>query len=378
MKETMTRRQRVLAAINHQELDRIPMDLGVHFSTGISAFAYKHLREYLGLDASTIEVPDPIQVLARVEPDILTRFHSDTMLLNPPYKKPARWNPRGDYSFIVSETAMPMEKPNGDWIVQRGADAMRLPNGGYFFDGTFVPPQEYATEDEELAAYAKRAEYIFKETDYFTMMMGFPGFFPDIELGCTMITDPDEAIAQQEATLKWAMARLKKVVSMYGQYIQSIEINSDLGTQFAPYISPDMYETFCLPYVKQLCDFVHENSDIKTFIHCCGSVEPLIPLLIEAGIDALNPVQISAANMDPATLKERYGGKICFWGGGCDTQTVLPTATPAEVDAHVRKQVNIFKPGGGFVFTAVHNIMGDVPPENIVAMYDAAFEESWY
>ncbi|MCL2421491.1 MAG: hypothetical protein FWD03_06495, partial [Defluviitaleaceae bacterium] len=240
-KETMTRRQRVLAAVNHQIPDRVPIDLGVHFSTGISAFAYQRLREHLGLDASEIDVADPVQMLARVDRDVLERFHSDTMLLNPRRKSYARWDVRDNYSFMISDKAIPVQKDNGDWIVSDGDKSMRMPNGGFFFDGDWFAPQEYASEDEEFEAYAASAERIFKETDYFTMQMGFPGFFSGLNFACLMLTDPDEAIAQREQTLKWAMGRAEKVVRMYGQYIQGIEVNSDLGTQSAPFLRPELY-----------------------------------------------------------------------------------------------------------------------------------------
>ena len=374
-KETMTRRQRVLAAINHETPDRMPIDLGVHFSTGISAFAYKRLREYLGFEADIIDLPDPVQMLARVECDILERFHCDTILLRPKIKNPVRWDVREDYSFLVSDRAIPVQQENGDWIVSRGDKSMRMPNGGYFFDGDWLGVNEYDSEEEELKAYAAEAERIYKETDYFTMQMGYYGFFSDLDFACLMLTDPDEVLAQQAEHLNNCMARAEKMLRSYGQYIQCIEVNSDLGTQSAPMLRPELYEEFCMPYLKKFIDFIHRNSDIKIFMHSCGSVEPLIPYIIEAGVDILNPVQISAANMDPAMLKEKYGKQICFWGGGCDTQNILPNASPDEVKQHVRDMVRVFNPGGGFVFNQVHNIMGNVPPENIVAMLDTAYEE---
>jgi len=374
-KETMTRRQRVLAAINHEIPDRMPIDLGVHFSTGISAFAYKRLREYLGLESDIIDLPDPVQMLARVDNDILERFHCDTILLNPKLKNPVRWDVRDDYSFLVSDKAVPTLNKNGDWIVTRGDKSMRMPNGGYFFDGDWLGVNDYDNEDEELKAYAAEAERIYKETDYFTMQMGYYGFFSDLDFACLMLTDPDQAIAQQEEHLSYFMTRAEKMLRTYGQYIQCIEVNSDLGTQSSQMLRPESYEEFCMPYLKKFTDFIHRNSDIKIFMHCCGSIEPLIPYIIEAGVDILNPVQISAANMDPTMLKEKYGKKICFWGGGCDTQNILPNASPDEVSRHVREMVRTFNPGSGFVFNQVHNIMGNVPPENIVAMLDTAYEE---
>ena len=374
-KETMTRRQRVLAAINHETPDRMPIDLGMHFSTGISAFAYKRLREYLGMESDIIDLPDPVQMLARVERDVLERFHCDTILLNPRLKNPVKWNMRDDYTFLVSDKAVPVLNENGDWIVSRGDKSMRMPKGGYFFDGDWLGTNEYDSEEEELKAYAAEAERIYKETDYFTMHMGYSGFFSGLDFACLMLTDPEEAIASQEEHFNYFMARAEKMLRTYGQYIQCIEVNSDLGSQSAPMLRPELYEEFCMPYLKKFNDFIHRNSDIKIFMHCCGSIEPLIPHIIEAGVDILNPVQISAANMDPVVLKEKYGKNICFWGGGCDTQNILSNSSADEVRNHVKDMVRVFNTGSGFVFNQVHNIMGNVPPENIVAMLDTAYEE---
>jgi uroporphyrinogen decarboxylase len=152
----------------------------------------------------------------------------------------------------------------------------------------------------------------------------------------------------------------------------------DMGTQNGPMCSPSYIEEFSMPYYKRFCEFVHANSDIKVFLHNCGSIKPLIAMLIDAGIDVLNPVQISADNMDPDELKAEFGDRICFWGGGCDTQKVLGVGTPAEVAENVRTLVRAFRKNSGFVFNQVHNIMGNVPPENIVAMLDTAYEESFY
>ena len=168
-----------------------------------------------------------------------------------------------------------------------------------------------------------------------------------------------------------------KVIDAFGQYIQLVTMSDDMGTQNGPMCNPQYIKEFCMPYYKRFCDFVHANSDIKVFLHNCGSIKELIPLLIDAGIDVLNPVQISADNMDPQELKDEFGDQICFWGGGCNTQRVLGTGTPESVASNVRQLVRIFKKNSGFVFSQVHNIMGNVPPENIVAMLDTAYEESF-
>ena len=374
----MTRRQRVLAAIEHKTADRMPIDLGVHFSTSISAFAYRDLREYLGLSTDRIVISDPFQMLARVDEDILQRFHCDCLLLNPSWKNPKRWDVRGKYSFLTSDKLQLVLNEEGDWFARRDGKQTRMPVGGYFFDGEGVSADDYNGPEERMRAYAARAEWIYKETDYFTMQMGFSGFFGGLDFACDVLTEPEEMLEKQKQALALQLSRIQKVIETYGRYIQSIEVNSDLGMQSAPYLRPESYEKFCMPYLKKFCSFVHANSDIKIFMHSCGSINPLIPYIIEAGVDILNPVQISASNMNPQELKSKYGDKICFWGGGCDTQTVLPWAEPEEVSRHVKGLVDTFKPNGGYVFNQVHNIMGNIRPENIVAMLDTAYENSFY
>jgi uroporphyrinogen decarboxylase len=161
-------------------------------------------------------------------------------------------------------------------------------------------------------------------------------------------------------------------------YVGAICIGGDLGGQQSPMVKPDVFADIIAPYLKTFCGFIHANSDYKIFLHSCGSIEPLLPVLIECGVDIINPVQISASNMDPMSLKRKYGKDIVFWGGGVDTQNVLSFKEPCDVAENVGHLTGIFKPGGGYVFCPVHNIMGDVKPENVIAAYDAAYENSFY
>lgn len=377
--ETMTSRQRVEKAINHEPVDRVPIDLGMHYSTGISAFAYWNLREKLGLKTDDIEIVDMVQFLARVDADILERFHCDTMLLKPGDLNTSRWNPRGKYNFTIPSIAQPELDDTGSWIVKRGEGKMRMPENGFFFDGDWLNLNE-EEEDSLIKRTAEEAERIYKETDYYTMYMGFSAFFKavDMDWQCAMIIDPERIIKENEMLLEQQTAKVKKVMDTMGNYIQSICINSDLGTQKGPMCRPSLYEELCAPYVKKFNDFIHQNSDLKVFLHSCGSIKPYIPILIKSGVDVLNPVQISADNMDANELKTEFGDKITFWGGGCDTQNVLNHGNPADVIEDVKKNVRVFKKNSGFVFNAVHNIMGDITPENIIAMYDTAYKESFY
>jgi uroporphyrinogen decarboxylase len=376
-KETMTGRERVYKAIRHEPVDRFPIDLGCHFSTGISVVAYQNLCEYLGIDAGGIEMADCVQCLARVEDAVAARFHIDTVLLNPPWVNPRRWNMRDTHTYLVPGSFKPMRCDDGAWIVNFGDNRLEMPAGGFFFDGAW--PDFYDMPlDDKLRLFADRAERLYEETDRFTIYMGFGAYFDGLEFACDMLTDPDKCKAQNEWSLRESIAHFDKMNALFGRYVGAVVVNSDLGMQTGPMCSPASYEEICYPYLKRFCSHVHATSDIKIFMHSCGSVLELLPLIIGAGVDILNPVQISAAGMDAKSLKAAFGDKITFWGGGCDTQLVLWGKAPAEVAAHVREQAAAFKPGSGFVFAQVHNIMGNVPPENIVAMLDTAYEESWY
>lgn len=380
----MTSRERVVRTLNHEPVDRMPIDLGSHFSTGISAFAYWELREHLGLSTDSIEVVDPAQFLARVDDDILERFHSDCILLHPFWPKTMRWNPRGKYEFTIPAPMSPKKNDEDDWIVGEthpdGTQQMRMPAGGFFFDGGWMGSGYWhgKSGDERFAEVAREAERIYKETPYATNYMGFSSYFGGVGQGIRMLTEPDAVLEENERTCESSIKSFRKFNDAIGQYIQLVSVGDDMGMQKGPLCRPEHIERFCGPFYKRFCDFVHENSDIKVYMHNCGSIKPLIPMIIDWGIDALNPVQISADNMDPRELKEEFGDRITFWGGGCDTQNVLGVKTPEEVAQNVRELVSIFKPGGGFVFNQVHNIMGNVPPENVVAMLDTAYANSFY
>lgn len=376
-KETMTGRERIIKTIKGEKTDRMPIDLGMHFSTGISAFAYFNLRKHLGLSTDNVEMIDMTQMLARVDEDIIERFHIDTILLNPAWPGRKHWNIREDYSFIIPPTANPKLLQDGKWEIELNSERAVLLEGGYFMEGGW-PDYYCLPQEEKLDLFAARAERIYKETDKYTMLMGFPAYFGGLDFACDMITDPEECAAHNERLLKEQIAYFDKANKKMGKYINCIEVNSDLGTQENLLCRPEDYRELCMPYLKDFCSHVHNTSDIQIFMHSCGAMSELLPDIINSGVDAINPVQISAKNMDPKTLKERFGGKIAFWGGGCDTQSILNFADEEKVKEHVRENVRIFKENGGFVFNQVHNIMGDVKPENIVAMLDTAYEESFY
>jgi uroporphyrinogen decarboxylase len=193
-----------------------------------------------------------------------------------------------------------------------------------------------------------------------------------------LLAEPKLAQALMERLADNAVANLERYLPAVGEYIQVIQMGDDLGTQQGPQMSPALYRRMIRPHHQRIYQHVKAHSDLRVFLHSCGSIVALIPDLIEAGVDILNPVQISAAGMDPVKLKREFGRDLVFWGGGCDTQNVLPGASPAEVRDHVRRLLEVWMPGGGYVFSPVHNIQPDAPPENVVAMYEAALEFGRY
>ena len=374
----MTSRQRVTEAINHREPDRMPIDVGMHTSSGISAFAYWHLREYLGLSTESVELVDGVQVLARVEEDILKRFRSDCIFLKPQADNYRLWNPRGRYQFKVPDYYQPTLNSKGEWVVNRGEKSMRMPKGGYFFDGDWLA-MEAVWQEPHFSAIVREAERLYKETDYFIAFRAFhPYFEAEMDYFCDMITGPERLIEQNTAILKSQLEHAALFIEKMGRYVGAVCMSGDLGSQSGPMVRPETFEQVSAPFLKKFCSFMHKNSDAKVFLHCCGAIEPLLPILIDCGIDIINPVQISADGMDPEMLKHKYGHDITFWGGGVNTQQVLNLQQPQDVADNVKHLTDIFKPGGGYVFCPVHNIMGDVSPENIVAAYDAAYSNSSY
>ena len=374
----MTSRQRVTEAINHRVPDRMPIDLGMHTATGISAFAYWHLRQYLGLPNDNVELVDGVQVVARVQEDILRLFNADCIFLRPPADTYRTWSPRGPYAFKVPDYYNPQLNDKGEWVVTRNEMSMRMPVGGYFFDGHWLS-MDNVWEEAYFSKVVQEARRVYEETEYFTAFSWFhPYFDTSMDYFCSMITDPEALIEQNRAILKTELAKAALFVEKIGPYVGAVCMSGDLGAQNAPFIGPETFEQVSAPFIKEFCGFIHRHTDCKVFLHTCGAIEPLLPALIDCGIDIVSPVQISAEGMDPENLKRKYGRDMVFWGGGVDTQNVLGFKEPKDVRDNVKHLTDIFKPGGGYVFSPVHNIMGNVPPEHVVAAYAAAFENSGY
>ncbi len=392
----MTSRERVLTTLRHEEPDRVPIDLGAMPSTGIMAIAYNRLKKFLGIRTGETRVYDVGQQLAEPELWLLERFHVDVVDLTNTFGENndawREWTLPDGSTGLVPKEWYPVRRGKA-WVLNDGVrDVAKMPEDGLYFDQIYWPLKDASTareieaypwpflKDERLRALEEKAKRLSEETDFAIManfggsilewgqgLRGWEDFMVDLALRNSFVLDLMDKMV--EVHLK----NLEGFLQAVGPFVQIIEMGDDLGTQTATQMSPDMYRELLKPRHKAIYQYVKQHSDLYLFLHSCGSVYDLIPDLIEAGVDILNPVQTSAAKMEPRKLKEAFGDRLTFWGGGVDTQSVLPEATPEEIEAHVKERIEIFGPGGGFVFCPVHNIQANVPPENIVAAYEAAF-----
>ncbi|MBN1348653.1 methyltransferase [candidate division KSB1 bacterium] len=391
----MTPRERVIAALNHQEPDKVPIDLGAMGSTGIMAIAYNQLKKHLGMTGGSTRIVDVGQQLAEPEPAILERFQVDVISLN--HTRGAnreQWKdwtlPDGSVGQIY-RSAYPVRRGT-EWVFMSGETVTsRMPEGCLYFEPCYWSMEHASTRDaiekhpwfyftdEHLKRLEQKAQQLFTGTDYAIMgafggsileagqgLRGWSNFMMDLVLNRAFVEDLMDKMV--EVYLK----NLEGYLQAVGDRIQIIQMGDDLGTQNAPQMAPDLYREMIKPRHKKIYRYVKQHSNLFVFLHSCGSIYELIPDLIDAGIDILNPVQTSARNMEPGRLKAEFGDRLTFWGGGVDTQHVLPDCSPEEIAEHVKERINIFAPCGGFVFTQVHNIQANVPPENIIAAYDTA------
>jgi uroporphyrinogen decarboxylase len=405
----MTPRERVLAALNHQEPDRVPVDLSGHRSSGIAAIAYAKLRDYLGLEKRPIRVYDMQQQLAVVDDDVLDRFQVDTIEMGRGFALDD-----SDWHDWVLPDGTPCQVPvwiqperlEDRWVIRApsGQIIAHMPDGALYFEQEYYP---FAEEDDLDAIESALAESMW------TGIASPPGPLADGEDGIEKLQagaarlrertdraiiglfggnllemgqflyrndnfymllagDPSRACDFLDRIVQMHLANLERLLGAVGDSIDVILFGDDLGMQQGPQISPGMYRELFKPRHKLLWQRAKELADVKVMLHCCGGVYELLDDLIDAGLDAINPVQITCNNMDPARLKQEFGDRLTFWGGGCDTRGILPNAKPQQIADHVREQIDLLGPGGGFVFQQVHNILANVPPENVTAMYDAA------
>lgn len=386
----MNSRERVLTALNHKEPDRVPFDMGGTVATGIQAKAYRRLRQYLGLPEKEITIIDMLQQLALVDDDVMERLGSDVRNISPrstaSFKIELKDTPDGQYRYFYDEYQigwrMPIDggmyydmfgHPISGEITPETVDAYKLPDplDPARFAGLREASQKVLEQEKRALVIGNMSAGIF---ELLLWTRGFKDGYAD------WAGNPELSRKLLRKYMDLQLAYWEKMFEvMQGIPIDVVQMADDLAGQNGLLISPRSYRKQLKPFHKEMFDYIHSKSGAKIFFHSCGSIRTLIPDLIEIGVDILNPVQVNAANMDSAELKREYGKDICFWGGGVDTQMAFDeNHTPTEVRADVRKRLADFMPGGGFIFSTVHNIQGNVPPENIMAMWDTIQEYGGY
>lgn len=398
----MTPRERIIEAVNHRETDMLAIDFGGMRSTGISAIAYSKLRKYLGIKESPIKLYDIFQQLAEPEKEVMERMGGDVVQahrlcpsfgINIDGWKTYRLEDGSD--CLVPGGYDPVMNEKGERLIMHDQTVIaKMPDGGFYYDLIYHPYENVETfedidkidipgvTDEELAFLEKEVKQLYETTDKAILFAfggnileagqsdwGFEKFYIDLAIN-------------QELVHYWLnkltnvyMKDLEKIMKVIGKYIHVIQFGDDLGTQEAPQISLNMYREMIKPYHARQYQYIRNNyPSVKVFLHSCGAVFDLIPDLIDAGVEILNPVQISAKGMDPVRLKKEFGKYLTFWGGGANMQYTVNTGSIDQIKREVRELIDIFSPGGGYVFNQVHNIQANVPPERIMAIYDTALE----
>ncbi len=410
----MTSQERVLKTLNFEEPDKVVVDFGSYHSSSIMAIAYNKLRNYLGLPKKLPRVYDIPQQLAIIDEDVLERFNVDVIDMGTKgfCQDDSYWKPwvlpdgtdclipkwvnaikEGDDTLVChqDETPLGIQKKGMIYFEQIHFPLLENPEAKIdkledLFEynmwsalAGFPKPWTY---DKDGIEYLSSGAKNLREKESRAIVGIFGGslfetgqvFFRMDNFYYQLAANPDLINKYLDKIMEIYMRDLELYLKAVGKYIDVIAFSDDYGMQSGLQISKAMFEKFFKSRHSKLWYYAKELADVKTMLHSCGSIIELIPDFVEAGLDAVNPVQINAKNMEPDRLKKEHGRDITFWGGGCDTQRVLPNATPKEVREHVLKNLEILSPGGGFVFQQVHNIMANVPPENIVAMFDAVAE----
>ena len=417
----MNSRERVRIALNHQEPDRIPLDLGAGFQTGMHVSIVYAFRQALGLDepGTPVKVIEPYQMLGEIKPDLLDAVQADFVGVNPPSTmfgfRNEGWKPWTTFDgtpVLVPEKFNTDLEPSGDLLMYPEGDKSVppsgfMPSGGYYFDA--IPNQEPMDDnelklednleeftiisDEDLKYYHDHVEDLYTNTDR-AIYLNFGGTaFGDVALVpapwlkqpkgirsveewyISTVTRRDFVYKIFEYQAEIALKNLEKVFNAVGNKVQVVFMTgTDFGAQDKPFLSVKTYRNLYKPFHKMLNDWIHENTEWKTFMHSDGAIFPLIPEFIDAGFDILDPVQWTAKNMNPKKLKEMFGSKLVFWGGSVDPQFTFPFGTPKDVRKEVIERIRDFAPGGGYVFNSIHNVQPGIPIENLIAFYDAFHE----
>jgi len=409
----MTSRERVLAGLNHKTPDRVPIDLGSTPSSGISAIAHNNLLEHLSLGKPTL-IYDVVQQLAQPGDELIDLLGLDILDIGRTFNdKKHDWYEitlQNGKSAYYPKWFKPELNGKNEWqfIHESGRKIASMPEGATFFDQTYFPwengypdsrsgmeetldeamdhvlwsrlvhsPWDHAADPDFYNTLRQKTIDLRNTTDkalmvvngcnlyeWGTFLRRMDNFLMDL------YTDQKNVALLMELLMERHLKSLEKTCEAVGDQVDVLRFGDDLGMDSGPFMGLDVYRDLFHEQRKSLCSFVHKNSTMKTFLHTCGSMHQYIPSLIEEGIDIINPVQTNCRDMEPEKLKNEFGKDIVFWGGGMDPRSILNHGNPEQVRAEVRRRLDVFAPGGGFVFNNIHNIMPDVPPENILAMFD--------
>ncbi len=421
----MNSRDRIGLTINHKEADRVPVDLGGSRVSSMHVSTVYKLRQALGLDSpgTPVKVVEPVQMLGEIGSDLLDVIGGDVLGLFAPktsFGYPLEnWKPWTLFDgtpVLVPECFNTDPEPCGDILMYPQGDKTapasgRMPKDGFYFD--MIIRQQSIDEDaldpadnveeykpvgeDALSYYAREIERLYDNSERAVLAnFGGTGFgdistIPGVALKhpkgirdveewyISLFARQDYVKAMFEKQCEVGLANLEKIYKVVGDKPTiAYTSGTDFGTQNGPFLSPQTYRDLFKPLHKIINEWVHKNTNWKTFVHSCGSIWDLMDDMVDAGFEIFNPVQCSASCMDPKTLKQRYGQQITFWGGGVDTQKTLPFGTPEEVREEVKQRLEIFMPGGGFVFNSVHNIQANTPIENLLAMWETVKEYGKY
>jgi uroporphyrinogen decarboxylase len=402
----MNSRERIIASINHRQPDKVPVDLAGSTVTGISAIAYNNLKKLLGIDKPT-RVFDVVQQLANVDLEIIDIFGVDALDINRVAAESGDWyeveladGSKAEYP----EWYHPLKLPDGSWQTTDadGTVLSRMPAGAPFYDQMYYPYENgYPANFDNLKKDLNKISWVvhshasnlnatelrdrlikLRESTGKALVMS--GGVKLLELGffirrmdnflTDLLVDEEKLSQMLDVLVDMHLAGLEKKCNSLGDIVDVIRFGDDLGMKTGPFMDLDTFRRIFKPRYKILCDYVKKHSNMKIFLHSCGSIKQYIPDLIEVGFDILNPVQTNSRDMDPEDLKREFGNDIVFWGGGVDTASVINRGTPEEIRKDVLRRCEIFSKDGGFVFAPIHNILSEVPPRNIVAVYEAVKE----
>ena len=411
----MTSRERIRESIRHREPDRIPVDMGATPSSGISAIAYHNLAVHLQEEGSNTLIYDVVQELAQPEEWFINHFGIDALDIGRTFTdNRAEWYqtklPQGQKVLYPKWFTPRLDREGSLLVTDQPGDRIiaRKPRGASFFDQTLFPyidgypdnfksmpesmlqvhwqslahcPWDHAGEPDFWQTLSRNTAQLRHDSDkalvvvagcnlfeWGTFLRRMDQFLTDLYL------QPGEVEALLDALMEIHLQTLGNICRAVGDLADIIRLGDDLGSDSGPFMNRETYQKYFKPRHRILTDYIKANSNMNTLLHTCGAIRPLIPDLIDAGFDILNPVQTGCPGMNPRELKNEFGPDITFWGGGIDTRQVLNRGTPGQVRSEVLKNMDIFSPGGGFVFNPIHNILPDIPPENIVAMFEAVDE----